>query len=103
MAAREASVTAHELAWSERLLAAAEIVAAADARDAISDSRDVGGDTREQHIDRAYSLATGKSSGKGLPPSQGAALDRDHAKADRQASRQDRISLTTDPDDPETS
>lgn len=101
LAAREAALTAREKALAERMSTAHEILAAADERDAISDSRDIGGDTREQALDRAHFLATGDTCGNDLPMRRGAALDRQHAKGDREASHDDRVALTEDADDPE--
>ena len=58
-----------------------------------------GGDTREQVLDRAHFLATGDTYGDDLALRRGAALDREHAKGDRTASRDDRVALAEDPDD----
>lgn len=91
---REATVTAREDALAQRMESAHTILAAADERDAVSDSRDIGGDTREQVIDRAHLLASGQPYGDDLPLRRGAALDREHAKGDRRASRDDRVALT---------
>jgi uncharacterized protein (DUF3084 family) len=99
LAEREASMASREQAQAKRTQSAQEILAAADERDAISDSRDIGGDTREEHVDRAHFLATGETYGEHLPLRRGAALDRQHAKGDREASHEDRIALTEDPDD----
>jgi hypothetical protein len=101
LAEQEAALTAREEALAERMAAAHEILAAADERDAVSDSRDTGGDVREQVLDRAHFLATGETYGDERPMRRGAALDRDHAKEDRAASRDDRIALTESPDEPE--
>lgn len=98
---REAALTARENALAERMAAAHVILMAADERDAISDSRDIGGDTREQQLDRAHFLATGDTYGDHLPLRRGAALDREHAKGDREASYDDRIALTQDPEEPD--
>ena len=98
LAEREATLTVREKALAERMRTAHEILAAAEERDAISDSRDIGGDTREQHLDRAQFLATGDTYGDHLPMRRGAALDRQHAKRDREASHDDRIALTEEPE-----
>ena len=100
LAEREAAVTVEEEALVERHQLAHEIINAAAQRDAISDSRDVGGDTREQNLDRANFLATGNTYGDDWPLRRGAALDREHAKGDRNASRDDRVALTEDSDGP---
>ena len=96
---REAALSVREKALDERMDAAHDILAAADERDAVSDARDVGGDTREQVLDRAHFLATGETYEDELPMRRGAALDREHAKGDRAASRDDRIALTESPDE----
>ena len=98
---RESLLMVREKALAERMGVAHEILAAADERDAISDSRDTGGDTREQVLDRAHFLATGSTYGDDLPLRRGAALDRAHAKGDREASHEDRIALTETPDEPD--
>ena len=99
LAEREAALSVREKALAERLGAAHEILVAADERDAVSDSRDTGGDTREQVLDRAHFLATGETYGDELPMRRGSALDREHAKKDRAASRDDRIALTESPEE----
>ena len=99
LAEREAALSVREKALAERMGAAHDILVAADERDAVSDSRDTGGDTREQVLDRAHFLATGETYGDELPMRRGAALDREHAKGDRAASRDDRIALTESPDE----
>jgi len=99
LAEREAALSVREKALAERMGAAHEILVAADERDAVSDSRDMGGDTREQVLDRAHFLATGGTYGDERPMRRGAALDRDHAKGDRAASRDDRIALTESPEE----
>src|SRR5687768_16878039 len=101
LAEREAALSVRERALAERMGAAHDILVAADERDAVSDARDVGGDTREQILDRAHFLATDHTYGDELPMRRGAALDREHAKDDRSASRDDRIALTERPDEPE--
>jgi len=98
---REAALSDREHALAERMRAAHEILVAAEERDAVSDSRDTGGDTREQVLDRAHFLATGETYGDERPMRGGAALDRDHAKGDRAASRDDRIALTEGPEESE--
>jgi len=99
LAEREAALSVREKALAERMRGAREILVAADERDAVSDSRDMGGDTREQVLDRAHFLATGETYGDELPLRRGAALDREHAKGDRAASRDDRIALTESPEE----
>lgn len=81
-----------------RLGVTSGILAAADVRDAISDSRDIGSDTREQHLDRGHSPAKGRTLGDDLPLRKGTALDRDHAKGDRKASRADGVALSAGPE-----
>jgi hypothetical protein len=76
--------------------AARRILAAADERDAISETRDLGGDRRDQHLDRARFLGTIGNYGSDLPQRRDAALDRQHARGDRQASYDDRVALTED-------
>ncbi len=99
LAEREAALTVRKTAVAERMAAAHEILAAADKRDAISDSRDTRGETREQVLDQAHLLARGDAYGDDLPLRRGAALDREHAKEDRAASRDDRIALTESPEE----
>ncbi len=99
LAEREAALTVRETALAQRMAAAHEILAAADQRDAISDSRDTRGETREQVLDQAHLLARGDAYGDDLPLRRGAALDREHAKEDRAASRDDRIALTESPEE----
>jgi hypothetical protein len=101
LAEREAALSVRERALAERMGAAHDILVAAEERDAVSDARDVGGDTREQILDRAHFLATDHTYGDELPMRRGAALDRDHARGDRTASRDDRIALTESPHEPE--
>lgn len=96
---REAALTVRETALAERMAAADEILAAAEKRDAISDSRDTRGETRESALDQARLLARGDAYGEDLPLRRGAALDREHAKEDRAASRDDRIALTESPEE----
>lgn len=98
---REAALGRREEALAERMAAAPEILAAADERDAISDSRDTRGEKREQVLDQARLVARGDAYGDDLPLRRGAALDREHAKGDRAASRDDRIALTESLDEPE--
>jgi hypothetical protein len=78
--------------------AAQEILAAADQRDAVADARDTGADMRDRRVDRTEFLATGDtygdSYGSHLPQRRDAALDRQHAKGNRDASQDDRIALT---------
>jgi len=99
LAEREAALSIREKALAVRMEAAHDILVAADERDAVSDSRDTGGDTREQVLDRAHFLATDHTYGDELPMRRGAPLDRDHAKGDRAASRDDRIALTESPEE----
>ncbi|MEO7352194.1 MAG: hypothetical protein ABIW17_09875 [Marmoricola sp.] len=99
LAEREAALTVRETALAERMAAADEILAAAERRDSISDSRDRRGETREQVLDQAHLLARGDAYGDDLPLRRGAALDREHAKEDRVASRDDRIALTESPEE----
>ncbi len=94
LAEREAALTVRETALAERMAGTHAILAAADERDAISDSRDTRGETREQVLDQAHLLARGDAYGDDVPLRRGAALDREHAKEDRAASRDDRIALT---------
>lgn len=94
LAEREAALSVREKALAERMVAAQEILVAADERDALSDARDAMGDTRDQVLHRADVLATGETYRDERPAPRGPALDREHAKGDRAASRGDRIALT---------
>jgi hypothetical protein len=104
---REAALTAREEALDRRMDAAHEILAAANERDAVADARDTGADVRDRRVDRAEFLAGGDpygdNYGNHLPQRRDAALDRQHAKGNRNASQDDRIALTGELDEGEPS
>jgi hypothetical protein len=93
---REAAVTMREARLSRQMAVAQEILAAGDRRDVVAVARDVAADTRENHLDRAQFLAHDGNNtyGENLPKHpRRAALDRDHAKDDREASHNALIAL----------
>ena len=94
---REAAVTLREVRLARRMVVAQGILTAGDQRDAVSVARDVAAETREHNLDRAQFLAHDGNHSyveKNLPDRRRrAALDRDHAKEDREASHDDRIAL----------
>jgi hypothetical protein len=94
---REAAVTVREVRLARRMVVAQRILAAGDQRDAVSVARDVAAETREHYLDRAQFLAHigNDTYRKENRPKRrrAAALDRDHAKGDREASLDDRIAL----------
>ena len=94
---REAAVMLREVTLARRMVDARSILAAADQRDVISDARDVSAQTREHNLDQAQFLAhDGNNTYRETDRPKrrrAAALDRDHAKGDREASRDDRVAL----------
>jgi hypothetical protein len=98
---READLDRREDALAHRMRAAEDILAAAEQRDTDADARDVGADTRELARDKARFLGTDDAYGSELPGRRDAALDRLHAKGDREASHEDRVALTGEIEDPE--
>lgn len=81
-----------------------KILADADRRDDEATARDAVSDERAEEADRAAFLESGKKY-PGHGERRAAALDRSHAKSDRESSAEDRAQLTADedaPNDPST-
>ena len=95
---REAAVTVREVRLSRRMEVAQRILAAGHRRDVVSVARDVAAETREHYLDQAQFLAHNGNDTyreEDRPKRRrAAALDRDHARGDREASRHDRIALS---------
>jgi hypothetical protein len=69
------------------------ILAAAEERDAASDACDASAEQRDRELDLAEMLAVVGTYGDRWPERRAAALDRQRARDDRAASREDRLAL----------
>ena len=70
-----------------------QILAAAEERDAASDARDASAEQRDRELDLAEMLDVVGTYGDRWPERRAAVLDRQHARDDRAASREDRLAL----------
>ena len=84
---------ASEAASAERRKVAQQILAAAAERDALADARDLAADKRQRDLDLAEFFAAEGDYGHNWSERRAAALDREHAKADRLAAHRDLITL----------
>ena len=69
------------------------ILGAAEERDAASDACDASAERRDRELDLAEMLAVVGTYGDRWPERRAAVLDRQHARDDRAASREDRLAL----------
>lgn len=76
-----------------RLEQVRRILAAAEARDAASDACDASAEQRDRELDLAEMLAVVGTYGDRWPERRAAVLDRQHARDDRAAAREDRRAL----------